>query len=45
MKPLTVGLMQQSCFGNPAENIEKSDQQIHQAAAQGDQELLKLCRD
>ena len=35
MKPLKVGLVQQSCMKNPKENIEKSCHQICQAAAQG----------
>ncbi len=41
MKPLKVGLVQQSYTENPAENIEKSCQQICRAADQG-AELIVL---
>ncbi|MCK5825419.1 MAG: carbon-nitrogen hydrolase [Desulfuromusa sp.] len=35
MKPLKIGLVQQSCVKNTTENIKKSCQKICQAAAQG----------
>jgi len=35
MKSLKVGLVQQSCMEKPTENIKKSCQQIHLAAARG----------